>query len=443
MAKRRKLGRALAGAAEGASDVLQLLLQNKLIGDRQEAVRKMIEDSQRITEKATTDRQLLGKALEDPEQARRLSRSGMLGDFDLSGLFRTEAEQEAPVRRAIGGATDLAKLPSTEDVIGLRAAEGPIETLPGLTGLLQQRGAKETALLGELPPVSEEGYDPTQGIKTRTTTAGATRRRELSAGPIVTPLEPTPQQAGANELAQFKSGQGSEPYQVAQARGAGLTSGAQEDATMTPGRVTARVREAGRTTAAQQANQLGPFEWVRTAQGQTMFRRPQAGDVKFDETSGNAEGAIRALDTNLKMLQSLDPVLTQVPGLAGRAEGTGQQWWSRLTGENEPVVVYDAISESMLASLARANREVGNLAQLEQVRYKRLAPKVSDPLNVRQAKYAAIKFIVDRAQAGAGANDLAPFLDYMRFAQTGGQGTPPAGDATDALLDELLGAGAR
>ena len=150
MARRRRLGRALAGAAEGASDVLQLLLQNRLIEDRQQAYLNALGEDRRIQEDATTKRQLFLKALEDPQQARRLSRSGLLGgsrdvgggvgvyaEPDLSGLFPTEAEQEAPVRRKIGEATDLSKLLSTEDVIGLRAAEGPIETLPGLTWLLQ------------------------------------------------------------------------------------------------------------------------------------------------------------------------------------------------------------------------------------------------------------------------------------------------------------------
>ena len=487
MAKRRKLGRALAGAAEGVSDVLGLLLQNKLIADRQEAIRQMWIDSQRISEEAATKRQLVGKALEDPEQAKRLSRSGLLGesrDFgegvggwrepDLSGLFRTEAEQEAPIRRKIGEASDLSKLPSIEDVIGLRAAEGPIETLPGLTGLLQQRGAKETALLGELPEHQEEGFDPQTGLKTRTTTSGAAQRRALSAGPVVTPLEPTPQQAGSQaaeraaaevttrnqlgvplaegqgEFTKWLANQGSPRRQAGEAAGAALTSGAQEDAKMTPGRVAARVGEAGRTTATQQANQLGPFEWVTTAQGQTMFRRPQASDVKFDEQAARGNmtpsmaAGVQRLKTSLKILTDLDPVLTQEPGIAGRVAGTEQKWWARLTGEDDPAVVYDATSESLLPALARSSGEVGNLAQQEQTRYSRLAPKVSDPINVRRAKYAAISYIIDNATTGASADDLRPFLDYMQFVQGGGRGTPPqGGDATDALLDELLGAGAR
>ena len=485
MARRRRLGRALAGAAEGASDVLQLLLQNRLIEDRQQAYLNALGEDRRIQEDATTKRQLFLKALEDPQQARRLSRSGLLGgsrdvgggvgvyaEPDLSGLFPTEAEQEAPVRKAITAESDYDKFLTKEDVIGLRAKEGPIETLPGLTGLLQQRTAREEALGAE--PVDMEGIDPQTGLKTKTTTTKAARRRQLESGPIATPLEPTPQQAGSQaaeqaaaevttrnqlgvplaegqgEFTKWLANQGSPRRQAGEAAGAALTTGAQEDAKMTPGRVQARVGEAGRTTATQQANQLGPWEWVTTAQGQTMFRRPQASDVKFDEQAARGNmtpsmaAGVQRLKTSLKILTDLDPVLTQEPGIAGRVAGTEQKWWARLTGEDDPAVVYDATSESLLPALARSSGEVGNLAQQEQTRYSRLAPKVSDPINVRRAKYAAISYIIDNATTGASADDLRPFLDYMQFVQGGGRGTPPqGGDATDALLDELLGAGAR
>ena len=381
MARRRKLRAAVRGAAEGAQDVLGLLLQNRLIAARQQAYRQMVIDSQRISEDAVTKRQLFGKALEDPEQAKRLSRSGLLGgsrdigggvgvwgEPDLSGLFRTEAEQEAPVRRKIGEATDLSKLPSTEDVIGLRAAEGPIETLPGLTGLLQQRGAKETALLGELPAVSEEGIDPTTGLKTRTTTGGAARRRQLESGPIATPLERTGTQEGTRELEQFTAGRGSEPYQTLEARGAGLTTGAEEDAKMTPGRIAARVGEAGRTTGAttratleqhldpsvlqRQFNAARDLEYMKAGAQQNAAY----GDYVREATVASAEVMPR-----INQLISLQ--LKTAFGRAGGGLATVQQ----MAGGQPDVTELKRLLDSVTRPLAVINgvREA-NVSQIEQ-----------------------------------------------------------------------------
>lgn len=139
------------------------------------------------------------------------------------------------------------------------------------------------------------------------------------------------------------------------------------------------------------------------------------------DTSGAAGGltpsmraGVQRLGTSLDMLHTLDEFLTPKPGLRGKWEG----FWQRvqaLTGADTPFTLYDAVSDSLLPALARSSGEVGNLAEKEQVRYAKLAPKASDPVNIRQAKMAAIQFIIDRASKGAKADEMAPFLDYIQF----------------------------
>lgn len=143
------------------------------------------------------------------------------------------------------------------------------------------------------------------------------------------------------------------------------------------------------------------------------------------------KAGVTRLATSLGMLETLDTDLTQATGLRGRAAGTAQKWWARLTGEDTPATLYTAISDSLLPALARSSGEVGNLAEREQTRYAKLAPSVSDPKNIRQAKYAAIRYIIDAAVSGASADELSPFLDYLQFMPAPGSDRqqPPTGGA--------------
>jgi hypothetical protein len=133
------------------------------------------------------------------------------------------------------------------------------------------------------------------------------------------------------------------------------------------------------------------------------------------EATPSMRAGITRLTTSLTMLEALDRDLTQRTGIAGRVAGRGQEWWAALTGEDTPATLYKAVSDSLLPALARSSGEVGNLAEREQTRYARLAPRVTDPLNIRQAKYAAIRYIIDAANKGARADELASFLDYTQF----------------------------
>lgn len=465
MPSRRQWARGLSNV----SDLAAMLLQNELISRRQ--LRALEESDKRISarqEEAATrteERQTAAQRQQFLKEALLKVAVGDLEPDQFAGLFKGDAGVDtqleglrpSPRRRVadIGKEFDVAPLNIPEDVsrfVRAESAKRGIEPdLPGLAFSFPfvSPGGQDVER-PELAPIKESltaRRDVARSQRTPTgfeTVVGPTGEKgtqymfpeELSA---LTPhqrtfrTEATGEELGKRAVTQRQTESG---LGLPQLEGE-ATKTEKLAGDLSPEVQQAEARGAGRTTAAQQAAQLPPWQWVVTAEGQTMYRRPTPTDTKLDESEAgagrNAEAGIQSLKTSMGILQSLDPVLTQERGLAGRVAGRAQQWWARLTGENDPVVVYDAISESMLASLARSSREVGNLAQQEQVRYQRLAPKVSDPVNVRQAKYAAIQYIIDNASSGARADQLSPFLDYMQFAQQGGGPAPAGGTALDRL----------
>jgi hypothetical protein len=177
-------------------------------------------------------------------------------------------------------------------------------------------------------------------------------------------------------------------------------------------------------------------ELTPTAKTEALPELVAAG-FDFDAAESGLTPSMRAgvsrLTSSLSMLQELDGALTQQRGITGRAAGKVQQWYARASGEDSEAGLYDAISEALLPALARSSGEVGNLAEKEQVRYARLAPKVSDPVNIRQAKYAAMQFLIDAAEAGKKADELEPFLNYMQFS-----GTPPTTEGATGGSEKKL-----
>jgi hypothetical protein len=153
------------------------------------------------------------------------------------------------------------------------------------------------------------------------------------------------------------------------------------------------------------------------------------------------QAGVKRLKSSLEMLQTLDKDLTQETGLAGRMAGSSQRFWAWLTQSDTPASLYQGVADSLLPALARTSGEVGNLAELEQARYQSLAPQVSDAANIRRAKYAAIQYIIDAAEKGKTAEEMSPFLDYMKFVETGKFSVTVQGQTFDfdsqAKLDEF------
>lgn len=147
---------------------------------------------------------------------------------------------------------------------------------------------------------------------------------------------------------------------------------------------------------------------------------------RAESLTPSMQAGVKRLKSSLTMLQELDGDLTQLSGVGGKVAGKVQSGWAWLTGEDSSASLYGGIADSLLPALARSSGEVGNLAEQEQTRYARLAPKVSDPLNIRRAKYAAIQYIIDASESGASADEMRPFLDYMKFTTAGASAPAPA-----------------
>lgn len=140
MAKLRRLG-----------EIAQMYLQNHLRNKAAEQNARFI--SERQTEQAYLDDYLqrsrsmdedysdmFSSAAKDPALALRLSRSS---HPEFRDLAPNDNEMGAEVSKSISGAQNEFQLPTPEDVINQRRAVGPIEDLGGITGLLQQRNARE------------------------------------------------------------------------------------------------------------------------------------------------------------------------------------------------------------------------------------------------------------------------------------------------------------
>ena len=164
---------------------------------------------------------------------------------------------------------------------------------------------------------------------------------------------------------------------------------------------------------------------VKTRLAAELARRGFTGFAKAGgEGAGltpSMQGGINRLKATIGQLEQMDKGLTQLPGIAGKVAGNVQNVLS-WAGTDETATVYDGLADTLLPALARASGEVGNLAQQEQIRYGKLAPRVTDPINIRRRKIAAIKELVAASERGATADQMRPILDVV-----GTEAAAPAG----------------
>ena len=116
-------------------------------------------------------------------------------------------------------------------------------------------------------------------------------------------------------------------------------------------------------------------------------------------------GAVSKLGNTVELMAGVDRSMTQKEGLEGKIE-SGVDWLRNIARTDHERELFVALSLSLLPSLARMAGEVGNLAEKEQVLYKRLAPGQFDTRSVRMAKYAAITYLVESAKADMLNNTL-------------------------------------
>ena len=131
-------------------------------------------------------------------------------------------------------------------------------------------------------------------------------------------------------------------------------------------------------------------------------------DRDFFTTSSSTpsiRGAVSKLGNTVELMAGVDRSMTQKEGLEGKIE-SGVDWLRNIARTDHERELFVALSLSLLPSLARMAGEVGNLAEKEQVLYKRLAPGQFDTRSVRMAKYAAITYLVESAKADMLNNTL-------------------------------------
>lgn len=172
MARRRSPGgRFNPDAMNNINRVLGIMLQDQLLNKRmiqqdelisgrmaeddvrQLANQRTLAEEQREfnleNNNANRTTQLEVLARSNPAIAQQMARQGItgLGTANIADLLPTESDMGAEASKLIAETTESTKMPAIEDIIGARRAAGPIEDLGGITGLLQQRGAKKEALV--------------------------------------------------------------------------------------------------------------------------------------------------------------------------------------------------------------------------------------------------------------------------------------------------------
>ena len=386
------IGAGLSSIGQQLQGIAEKRMENDLIMERQAALSKQNDLEAQNRAKETQKTQLLEKALSDPTFARRLQQSGLAEVLGMDIPEPTSEDILGPMGASLSEADDPSKVDTPEGMINqLRSQGGIISDTPvkgqtqvppmGIAQLLAARKAKETKF------TESAAAEPVRGKRMRPT--GIEEEYFSTAGDVAGQAYPT-----ERTTSQEAGRQGS----VAGAQ-AGASTNATERALHTPANIAGAASRAGAIAEAQAGAKGG---------GSGLTPSMQAG--------------VNRLKSSLSILKELDPSLTSRTGVGGRLAGFAQQWGARVTGEDSSAVVYDAISAALLPALARSSGEVGNLAEQEQIRYERLAPKVSNPINIRVAKYAAIQYIIDAAAKGSSADEMRPFLDYLQFAQGGGQG---------------------
>lgn len=397
MARRRLAGALGAGLGAGLSSIGENI--SDLAMKRYES--GLVQERQAELSKQNQAQQLMVKALADPAFAQKLIQSGLAKKMGLDIPAPTSNDLQAPLMKQIVGAQKETDIPTSEEMAASdQSAGGQFTTNP-------------SALTGGQIPIG------IKDILARQRAAQA-KRAEFTRVKQEAPVTLEYPNAQGQMMKEYST-QG-------EAQGMALPSEASP---------TQKASAAGRSSFAQTANSEAARHTPAAIQGEgaraAAIAAAQEGAKSQGGMTPSMQAGVSRLTSAIKMLKDLDPNLTKQTGVGGRVEGLAQQFGARITGEDSPAVVYDAISSALLPALARSSGEVGNLAEQEQVRYERLAPKVSDPINVRMAKYAAIQYLIDSANAGKTADQMRPFLDYLQFAQGG------SGALRNRLRQELGG----
>lgn len=145
------------------------------------------------------------------------------------------------------------------------------------------------------------------------------------------------------------------------------------------------------------------IEWPTTTPAPKGYK-PYDAVAERGSGAQKVESGPVLLRAALSSLKEIDGGLTQQSGVTGILAGAGQ---SIMGAANLDVVpgVYNGLAAAIPIRLAKASGEQGNLALGEQEVWRPIAPKASDPYNIRQAKYAAIEAFVTAVESGKQTRD--------------------------------------
>lgn len=321
--------------AGGLSSGIDVWLRNRAIQKRQEEQDKAITLRQRAEK--DTERGI-SMADEVRNKGARLSDFGP-ADIPLLRMHlgptaeRTDAERAAPVLEKVGQDTTNSQIQAMLD-------KAQVDTQPNPWGQMPHGGSPEDLPSTQFGPVAAKPYtDALQARQEAGTSADAAFNRKLAQGSATT-YEDRYQTGQANEdvaannfdasntragqeafTRAYNTGLGANDPNVAALeadKAAGVT-GAQEDAKLTPERVSGRVNEAGRRAGAE-AGARQPFEMARMKEQQALH---QAGmkEIEKWKLDNTVTGTTKTMMEGAKMLL---PRIDDVAKEAAMLEKSGQ-----------------------------------------------------------------------------------------------------------------------
>jgi hypothetical protein len=496
MAKRRRGNAVLAGVGEGMGNASNVLLRQVLQdrgADRTDArtreTQKLLLGRQQQMAETNAVLGLLQEAMKDnnldPDQLdafiSMLDTSEEGATPEASTRRRATLDRLVPARRrlegtigkAIGDAASPEAVPSDQDVIGMAAARGVALPPAWSEGMIPAdndpfaNSPIEVRELGERAGVRRRALreKPTETV-TGTNDLGAEFTQMLSPYALQEPFATSPTSArqgaleGEKTIGKITTSGQVEADQAGKV--AGATAKATQDVEMAPGAVDARVKEAGRKSAATTAAEIN----TRIANGQKLidFETKKAlaamqlvgnetehreWGKQIGEARAAASSALPVLGQLRALWETAQPEIEQMMKGSPAGELTAQIAQGIIPRGVLPTNVrkYLDLLEAARPRLARAMGNVGNFTEGEQTRAGFVAPDFLDAANGGATGYdkldrieklfLAAPSIAQRQKPGSKpitAEEIDGLINSFSRAQSGDVELPAPAPEYDILL---------
>lgn len=412
--RRRKLG----AAFEGISDVLGMLLQNQMIGQRQKELRDVITSAQ---QEGQIGGELSGLSKQVAEGRDPASAGAQFGAVqDLYGVppnrrppVDFSAMQPPAAKRTLAAMTPLLEAKGAEEISEdpalllkqiqkrllaqnieperpnlITPAGGPAFTGEPLLPWITQASAKRKELLAAEPKEAYKWIDPDTGDQFEDVMSD---RERATRGGLLQTVPPNLE--GERKLTSYEAFEGTPEYQRSQATAEGLKAGAAAKAQF-PYR-TQSTRQINTTNAAGD-----PVVQIIDAQTGAVTAEFPAGPTSEQRTRADARDRVQRSYTSIKGLA--DRLITK-RGIAQRADATGRLVKDLIAGDPEFRAYQDSrrALAGELAVLSQGSRPSD--ADIERV----WVPLVADVF-ADSPESAAIKWEIMRTMADIDATSAAP-----------------------------------